>query len=540
MLTLTTYPAQGIGQGPPQPQLDHRFPTIGRLLNHERGYNTPYFGKWHLSYDAHMLDDYGYSSHTPPQDYPGFAGQGLDDDHKIAADAAFWLSNNWQQQQPFFCSVNFVNPHDKQWFWGAMQGVDFAQVVANVPAGGYTSPQDFSANIPPENTPTQRYPVDINVAIPNWQPQADLSKKPATQTLLKEVFQFQMGGIWEYDEASKYTSVNSPQDFYYAVSPLHPTGPTWYKAIAPETYWSRALDSYIQCMELVDQAIGEFMDHIPQEVKETSIFVFTSDHGEYGSSHGLQGKGGTVYEEGIRVPLVVYDPSGRYTTPGILERKQLCSSVDLLRMIVSMGHDGRDDWMAAGPYQQLYGNGKRCNLLRILQEPTAPGRQYALHTTDEFVSDQYNQSGNPLHVIGLVQVDSFNANKKKLGVYTKWAPYAKTQNQASILYPTPTTPTTPPSAPNIEFYTTANLVNSSGDPTEIHSDPYGAEAQQALGVLYGPAISPSLIANELQAPLPEPYQTAQKEAYDRLIEYMDIINSESSASDEVLARVGAF
>ena len=548
MLTLTTYPAQNIGQGPPQPQLDDRFPTIGGLLSEKRQYNTPYFGKWHLSYDAHDLGKYGYDSHTRPQDYPGFAGQGLDEDHVIAADAAIWLTRNWQQQQPFFCSVNFINPHDKQWFWGAMQGEDFHDVVTQVPAGGVTSPQNFTENIPPENTPMPRYPADQTIAIPNWQNQQELSEKPATQTLLKEVFQYQMGGIFEPDEASQYTPVNPPVPppiFYYAESPLHEN---WYKAIAPKEYWSKALDSYIQCMELVDQAIGEFMDGIPKEVRENSIFIFTSDHGEYASSHGLQGKGGTVYEEGIRVPLVVFDPTGRFTRETDVIREQLCSSVDLLRMIVTMGHDGSEDWMKDGDYKQLYGDGKRCNLLRILQDSGAAGRQYALHTTDEFVSDQYNQSGDPLHVIGLIEVDKNNANKTKLGVYTKWAPYTTLQSQATILYPTPTTPTNPPTVPNIEFYTAKELVNGSGDPTEISSSPYTADAQAALQNLYGPAISPSLIANELQATLPQTYQQAQKDAYDRLIAYMDAVNSlpseesntDTDAGHHVLARVGTF
>ena len=40
------------------------------------------------------------------------------------------------------------------------------------------------------------------------------------------------------------------------------------------------------------------------------MIVFTSDHGEYGGSHGLRGKGAGAYEEGIRVPLIVTDPRG--------------------------------------------------------------------------------------------------------------------------------------------------------------------------------------------------------------------------------------
>ena len=41
-----------------------------------------------------------------------------------------------------------------------------------------------------------------------------------------------------------------------------------------------------------------------------TVIVFTSDHGEYGGSHGLRGKGAGAYEEAIRVPLLVKDNRG--------------------------------------------------------------------------------------------------------------------------------------------------------------------------------------------------------------------------------------
>ena len=53
--------------------------------------------------------------------------------------------------------------------------------------------------------------------------------------------------------------------------------------------------------------------HSRPEVAANTVIVFTSDHGEYGASHGLRGKGASAYEEGIRVPLLVKDPRGVLT-----------------------------------------------------------------------------------------------------------------------------------------------------------------------------------------------------------------------------------
>ena len=49
--------------------------------------------------------------------------------------------------------------------------------------------------------------------------------------------------------------------------------------------------------------------------------MFTSDHGEYGGSHGLRGKGGGVYEEGIQMPLLVKDPRGELTRATSVPRR---------------------------------------------------------------------------------------------------------------------------------------------------------------------------------------------------------------------------
>ncbi|HKG61634.1 MAG TPA: sulfatase-like hydrolase/transferase [Pyrinomonadaceae bacterium] len=54
MLTLITYPPKLTLQ----PILHPDFPTIGKLMR-EATYVTPYFGKWHLSYNADELEDYG-------------------------------------------------------------------------------------------------------------------------------------------------------------------------------------------------------------------------------------------------------------------------------------------------------------------------------------------------------------------------------------------------------------------------------------------------------------------------------------------------
>lgn len=512
MLTLISEPPNGL----PQPSLEPAFPTIGRLMREEAQYkDTPYFGKWHLSYQVSDLEKYGYTSYTPNQDYWGYAGQGMATDDTPAWEAAHWINNHVAQSNadPFFLTLNFVNPHDKQWFWGAMQANNFYEVFKGMTSEIFEVPPGPYIEVPPQDAPPPVYKTaDINQAIPNFQDQLALNQKPKAQTLVKEVFQYQMGGIYEEDEKAKYTSVTSPAGFFYAPTPVHPPA---HKAIAPNNYWVMALDSYIQVIGQMDAAIGNFMNSLTASAKENTIFVFTSDHGEYASSHGLQGKGGTVYEEGIRIPLIVRDTRNVITKNPEQVRGQLTSSVDLLRMIVTMGCGGTG-WMTGNPnYNQLYGS--RCDLLNILGNPTAAGRTYALHSTDEFVPDAANFNHANLHVIGLIQTLANGSNKTKLGVYTKWRKEIESPSQASVIPPQDNS--------DKEFYD----VNQ---PNEILSTPTSSGAQSALQKLFGGSGQLGLLYSELQAPLPnQVMRDAQTRAYHELMRYMDTVNGLESGKE---------
>jgi uncharacterized sulfatase len=74
------------------PSLQPAFPTYGKLLR-QLGYQTPYFGKWHLSNPpangstVGYLENYGFQGMTNP-DPVGTNGQGAADDVSVIATSA--------------------------------------------------------------------------------------------------------------------------------------------------------------------------------------------------------------------------------------------------------------------------------------------------------------------------------------------------------------------------------------------------------------------------------------------------------------------
>jgi arylsulfatase A-like enzyme len=486
----------------PQPPLQPGFETYGKILrNLAAKFETPYIGKWHLSDSpatpessgaSTYLDNYGFKGLTMP-DPLGMPAQGIGltkpqyqgappppGDPEIAEQAVRWLYNRRNNPNPFCLTVGFVNPHDKQFFWGGTQASQFNAVYNTIPDSlsptGFEMPA-FTFN-PVVGPPPP--PVTYNGVPVNWETTQHLkANKPELQTVFKEMFSYYWtGGIAE-DSANRY--------FYPAVSdyakPKH-------NAVAPYEYWARALDFYTQMMTAVDVQIGQVIHNIPPELAGNTVIVFCADHGEYASSHGLQGKGGSVYRECFNVPLMVYDPQpNRYTREPDTKREQLVSSVDLLRMLVTLGNGGNESWLI-GPYAEMWGGDLRANLYGMLQSPATAGRQYVVYSTDEFFSVTTDYLHAPQHVIGLLtSAGVANPNAGKLGFYHHWIE--------------DTTDWNPAKKTELEYY---NYATNDGL-IEKESTPTSTQASNAKTYLLNTAIPV-----QLKRPLPKQYEESQKEA----------------------------
>ena len=344
--------------------LDPGFPTWGTMLR-EHGYHTWWYGKWHLTHHDNkwthakggpLLDDYGFSGGTYPSP-DGGPGQGWRVDPQIADQFGEWLAHEGGSE-PWCTTVSFVNPHDIAWWYKWSE-----RVPAEAQAPGVI------ARLPP-NFETPELLVERN--------------KP----LLQRSFQ---------DTAAA------------SFGPVPFTGP---EALST---WLGFLDLYVKLQLEVDSNIGRVMRALASrpEVADNTVIVFTSDHGEYGSSHGLRGKGASAYEEGIRVPLLVKDPRGVLTRSPEHVREQLTSSVDLAPLLLRIG-TGSDDWRRDPHYSHLAG---RLDLTAILADPAAPGRPYVLHATDETVTefaDEPYAANAPLHVVAL------RTQQAKYATYSNW------------------------------------------------------------------------------------------------------------------------
>lgn len=494
-----------------QPVLNPVYPTYGKILR-RAGYQTPYAGKWHVSIPpagAERLEAYGFQGLTY-YDPTGANLQGTYGDHAngylndqdIATQGIAWLNAHYADAAPWCLTVSFVNPHDREFFWAGTEFKTYDDLFASQTQ--YTAQRLYStpdgANPPTvpwaenalKDPPSYGYPA----VPPNWESADQLAaNKPTTQTYSRLFSQLVWGGA--SDDATQTGFTIAPYPIPASGSPPQQLG----IGIAPYRYWHRGLDSYTQLMSIVDQRIGEVLQAfaaLPASVVRNTVIVFTSDHGEYAGAHGyLSGKIGSLYDEAFHVPLIVVDPSGRFTGDIDTLRDGLTSSVDMLPLLASLGYGGSRSWLT-GNLKQIYG--RRHDLLPMLRSAQAPGRHHVLLATDEAVPNTYDFNQSPTHLVGLRTAEF------KFGLYANWAgPDLRIADDGQA-------------QTELYDYTTA------GGQAELDNLRDSADIARLLRVLVD-----DLIPNELRAPLPGVYGVGQKLSRDAYRLYTDLVIDQSAS-----------
>jgi arylsulfatase len=122
--------------------------------------------------------------------------------------------------------------------------------------------------------------------------------------------------------------------------------------------WRRGMSFYLNCTRDVDRSIDVVLDALEASGQaDSTVVVFTSDHGEMAGSHGLRQKGNLIYDENFHVPLVITHPDlqGGGTT------QAMASAVDLAPTLLDIA--GVDDGQRAERHPDLPGRSLLPSLL---------------------------------------------------------------------------------------------------------------------------------------------------------------------------------
>ena len=162
--------------------------------------------------------------------------------------------------------------------------------------------------------------------------------------------------------------------------------------------WLRYRSYYLDLIEMVDGYLGTILEPLRRRPDaEDTVVVYSSDHGDMGGAHRLPFKGPFMYDELLRVPLVISWPR-RFPNP--VASDSMVSSIDLVPTLAAMAGiewshplPGKDisllfdhpkETVRAEVFAEYYGKQHWVNPIRTIRTAdwkynlyVAPGREVA-------------------------------------------------------------------------------------------------------------------------------------------------------------------
>ncbi len=251
------------------PFAHQQFPILACEFR-DAGYDTGYFGKWHVPADIHDSAWSGFNTLDAIRDNRV--------DFDIVAPCLDFIRKD--RTEPFLAFASFVNPHDI---------CEFARMLSDIP--------DELKNGP----------------IPDLPPEDELPPLPAN---------------WRAPEAEPEAVRN-----HYNLETTGKVYPTRTWGGAEDIRWRQYLWAYYRMVELVDRYVGELLDGLEAAgLAEDTLIVFTSDHGDGMARHQWNQK--TIFtDEVARVPFIVARP-GQVPTAGVNTRHLVNLGTDLFPTIM--------------------------------------------------------------------------------------------------------------------------------------------------------------------------------------------------------------
>jgi arylsulfatase A-like enzyme len=187
--------------------------------------------------------------------------------------------------QPWFMAVNLVNPHDVMYVNSDAPG--------EMVQGKYAA---YPIDRPPQN---EIYLAEWDVQLPATRGQPlDAPGRPRAH--------------WNYQ---------ATQDLLLGQWPNE------------DRRWRILQNYYFNCIRDCDSHLVRLLEEVKANgLDDSTIVVFTADHGELGGAHQMRGKGANAYKEQQHLPLMIVHPA----YPGGRSTRAVSSQIDLARTLLAL------------------------------------------------------------------------------------------------------------------------------------------------------------------------------------------------------------
>ena len=397
-------------------------PTLGHWFQ-KAGYHTHYFGKWHVSNPPdHSLKQYGFDdwelSYPEPHgasinNLGAFRDEGFadltcgflrrmalgDPYNRALADqsyAAPQAAAPEGEARPWLAVASFTNPHDIATYPILPRMLDPGAPKLGpltVPAEGARSVRPtagtFRVPLNPLGFPQEGANVPSNL-------RDTLANKPHCQ----RDYAYKMGLALS---SKTGLSLHQADENIDPVTATLNAGIPFQLTHDPEKAAERFQQYYAWLIHLVDGHIERVLRTLDETgLRENTVVVFLSDHGEYGAAHGyLMEKWHASYQEALHVPLVVQfskEQETRYIDA-------LTSHADIVPTVLGLAGISREAQVAIRTDLRLHrpvppfvgadlsplARGEATTVL----EPNGTPREGVLFITDDEITEPLSRTGDP-------------------------------------------------------------------------------------------------------------------------------------------------
>ena len=357
------------------------FATMGDWFR-EAGYSTHYFGKWHTSNPPeHTLQGFGFDDWelSWPEPHGSLLNNlGTYRDYQFADLACSFLqarglgvpfnrasaeesenhpnSTKTPEIKPFFAVCSFTNPHDiaaypslprslvpsddpNRFGPGGSVPVPAQGTLSAEPTGGSYQVDLNPTNLPQSNataSPTQ----DENLQTNNKPDcQYDYSIKIGLGLAAKAGLNIGKAMAAKLSEEST-EEIDAEKAFKLAVDATMKVAIPFQTQDDEDAAATGFLQYYAYMISMVDRHILSVLEALESSgLKDNTVLVFASDHGEYGAAHSkMMEKWHTAYQEVLHVPVLVSSPK---INPDLNQPAQidgLTSHIDLLPTLMGLAN----------------------------------------------------------------------------------------------------------------------------------------------------------------------------------------------------------
>lgn len=275
-------------------------------LMHEAGYQTAFYGKWHMKCEPRGFDDYRMlrdqgEYYNPVFKTPETKGQYVREEGyatDLITDHAIDFLENRDKDRPFLLYVHHKAPH-RSW----MPDLKYLDLYEDVE---FPMPETFYDDYSTRGAAMQEQRMRID--------------EHMSMIYDLKLYGYE-GSTHQYD---------NPRMMEYALSSMtEEERAKWDEAYAKKNEWffahqsemshdeivrwkyQRYIKDYVRVIKSVDDSVGEILDYLEANgLMDNTMVIYTSDQGFYMGEHGWFDKR-FMYEESFRTPLIIHYPGNK-------------------------------------------------------------------------------------------------------------------------------------------------------------------------------------------------------------------------------------